>query len=188
MRQRQQMVQLEQRRPEPPQRPVLQVVKASTVAAAPARVTIRRAQLTDVEQMYRLLDGYARQGLLLPRRIQDVYRNVREFVVAVDENDAVVGCGGLRVYTPVLAEVVALAVDERCHGKGVGRQIIDTLLADARSFDLVRVFAMTLQPVFFEKMGFATTNVALFPEKIAIDCSGCAKRATCQEITMVLDL
>lgn len=182
------LVQLESRHPEPRKRPQLQLVNNVPARPAPQTVTLRRARVTDVDQMYVMLDQYARQGLMLPRRIQDVYRNVREFVVAVDENDQVVGCGGLRVYTPVLAEIVALAVDESCHGMGVGRKIVNELLSDARSFDLVRVFAMTLQPVFFEKMGFSTTNVALFPEKIAIDCSGCAKRATCQEITMVLDL
>lgn len=181
------LVQLQQQH-QPAARVALQLVDTGAVKTAPAQVTIRRARLDDVQQMFRLLDAYARQGLLLPRRIQDVYRNVREFVVAVDENDAVVGCGGLRIYTPVLAEIIALAVDERCHGQGVGRRIVDTLLGDARSLDVCRVFAMTLQPEFFQKLGFGTTNIGLFPEKIAIDCSGCAKRATCQEITMVLDL
>lgn len=182
-----QIVQIEQRQPSKPPRPRLQLVDTS-VKPKPQQVTIRRAQLTDVEGMYVMLDKYAREGLMLPRKIQDVYRNVREFVVAVDENDQVVGCGGLRCYTPVLAEIVALAVEERCHGMGVGRQIVDTLIADARNMDLFRVFAMTLQPVFFEKMGFTQQHVSLFPEKIAIDCSGCAKRAVCQEITMVRDL
>ena len=102
---------------EPERRPLLKVMRAGT-QSAPASVSIRRARPDDVDQMYVMLDAYARQGLLLPRRVQDVYRNVREFIVAVDENDAVLGCGGLRIYTPVLAEIVALAVDERCHGKG----------------------------------------------------------------------
>ena len=172
---------------EPERRPLLKVMRAGT-QSTPASVSIRRARPDDVEQMFVMLDAYARQGLLLPRRVQDVYRNVREFIVAVDENDAVVGCGGLRIYTPVLAEIVALAVDERCHGQGVGRRIVETLLQDARALDICRTFAMTLQPTFFEKLGFERTEVALFPEKIAIDCSGCAKRAVCQEITMVLDL
>jgi amino-acid N-acetyltransferase len=180
------IVQLQAQR-EPERRPLLTLVPRGE-RAAPQTVTIRRARPDDVEHMFVMLDAYARQGLMLPRRIQDVYRNVREFIVAVDENDAVLGCGGLRIYTPVLAEIVALAVDERCHGKGVGRQIVDTLLLDARALDICRVFAMTLQPVFFEKMGFEQQDVALFPEKIAIDCSGCAKRSVCQEITMVLDL
>jgi amino-acid N-acetyltransferase len=169
-------------------RPALQVVDGSVGKVAPQQVSIRRARLDDVETMYRLLDGYARQGLLLPRKIQDVYRNIREFVVAVDENDAVVGCGGLRLYTSVLGEIIALAVDDRAQGQGVGRRIVDTLIKDARGMDLCRLFAMTLQPVFFEKVGFVRQSIALFPEKIAIDCSGCAKRATCTEITMVLDL
>lgn len=180
------LVQLQQQ--QPAARPALQLVDAGSGAVAPGPVTIRRARLDDVQQMFRLLDAYARQGLLLPRRIQDVYRNVREFIVAVDANEVVAGCGGLRIYTPVLAEVIALAVDERCHGQGVGRRIVDTLLADARSLDVCRVFAMTLQPEFFQKLGFGTTHIGLFPEKIAIDCSGCARRTTCQEITMVLDL
>ncbi|MGH7469963.1 MAG: GNAT family N-acetyltransferase [Longimicrobiales bacterium] len=166
----------------------LQVVAGAASKVAPAAVSIRRARLDDVEAMFRLLDTYARQGLLLPRRIQDVYRNVREFVVAVDENDRVLGCSGLRIYTPVLGEIIALAVDERCQGQGVGRRMVETLLQDARAMDLCRVFAMTLQPVFFEKLGFDRQHIALFPEKIAIDCSGCAKRATCVEITMMLDL
>jgi amino-acid N-acetyltransferase len=167
-------------------RPALQLV---TEAPAPGSLkAIRRARLDDVEPMYRLMDGFARQGLLLPRRLQDVYRNVREFIVAVDEGERILGCGGLRIYTPVLGEIVALAVDERCHGQGVGRRIVQTLLQDARALDLCRVFAMTLQPLFFEKLGFDQQHIALFPEKIAIDCSGCAKRATCTEITMVLDL
>ena len=182
-----QLVQLQHPAPAPV-RPALQLVDGARSKLAPQQVSIRRARPADVDTMYRLLDGYARQGLLLPRRIQDVYRNVREFIVAVDENDAVVGCGGLRLYTPVLGEIIALAVDERCHGQGVGRRIVDTLIKDARELDLCRLFAMTLQPVFFEKLGFDRQSIALFPEKIAIDCSGCAKRATCTEITMVLDL
>ena len=169
-------------------RPQLKVVDGVASKPTAGTVIIRRARLDDVETMFHLLDGYARQGLLLPRRIQDVYRNVREFVVAVDENDRLLGCAGLRIYTPVLGEIIALAVDERCHGQGVGRRIIDTLLQDARSMDLCRVFAMTLQPVFFEKLGFEAQHISLFPDKIAIDCSGCAKRSTCVEITMVLDL
>jgi amino-acid N-acetyltransferase len=168
--------------------PLLQVVNGGADKLEPGTVSIRRARLDDVESMFRLLDGYARQGLLLPRRIQDVYRNVREFVVAVDDNDRVLGCAGLRIYTPVLGEIIALAVDERCHGQGIGRRIINTLLQDARSMDLCRVFAMTLQPAFFEKLGFEAQHISLFPDKIAIDCSGCAKRSTCVEITMVLDL
>jgi len=83
---------------------------------------------------------------------------------------------------------VGLAVEERCQGRGIGRHLVDALLDEARSLGLRRVFALTLQEGFFHRMGFRTTSVAEFPDKIALDCSGCAKRATCAEVAVVLDL
>lgn len=169
-------------------RPVLHLLPREARTVAPQQVSVRRARAGDVAAMFALLDHFAKLELLLPRTIQDVYRNVREFVVAVDENDAVVGCGGLRVYSPVLGEIVALAVDESCHGLGVGRKVVNALLADARSMDMCRVFAMTLQEGFFHKLGFETTHITAFPEKITYDCSRCAKAKRCIEIAVARDL
>jgi len=183
------LVQLQARETVAPAWPHLQVVKGGAAAdPPPASVNLRAARLEDVATMFALLDGYARKGLVLPRTIQDVYRNVREFVVAVDENDRVIGCGGLRVYSPVMGEIIALAVDERCHGMGVGRRIVESLLEQARAMDMCRVFAMTLQEGFFHKLGFETTHITAFPEKITFDCSRCAKRAHCIEIAVAIDL
>jgi len=183
------LVQLETRETPSLLRPHLHVMNGGAEPVGrPERVSIRAARLEDVATMFELLDGYARKGLLLPRTIGDVYRNVREFVVAVDEQDRVIGCGGLRVYSPVMGEIIALAVNERCHGLGVGRQIVETLLEQAHAMDMCRVFAMTLQEGFFHKMGFETTHITAFPEKITFDCSRCAKRAQCIEIAVAIDL
>ena len=183
------LVQLETRDAMPSPRPLLQVLNGGADTIAPPKsVSVRAARLEDVATMFELLDGYARIGLVLPRTIQDVYRNVREFVVAVDENDKVIGCGGLRVYSPVMGEIIALAVNERCHGMGVGRRIVETLLEQARAMDMCRVFAMTLQEGFFHKLGFETTHITAFPEKITFDCSRCAKRTRCIEIAVAIDL
>lgn len=176
-----------QPRPEPI-RPILQLVPQEVRTVAPQQVSVRRARAGDVAAMFALLDHFAKRELLLPRSIQDVYRNVREFVVAVDENDAVVGCGGLRVYSPVLGEIVALAVDESCHGMGVGRSIVNALIEDARGMDMCRVFAMTLQEGFFHRLEFETTHITAFPEKITYDCSRCAKAKRCIEIAVARDI
>lgn len=169
-------------------RAVLQLVPQAVRATAPQQVTIRRARAGDVAAMFAVLDHFAQRELVLPRTIQDVYRNFREFVVAVDESDAVVGCGGLRVYSPILGEIVALAVDESCHGMGVGRQIVNALIDDARAMDMARLFAMTLQEGFFHKLGFETTHITAFPEKITYDCSRCAKAKRCIEIAVARDI
>ena len=169
-------------------KPVLKLVTDAQVIVAPVTVSLRPARLEDVPQMFAMLDDYARRGLMLSRTVQDVYRNVREFVVAVDEHDNVLGCGGLRIYSPVMGEIIALAVAERCHGMGVGRMIVERLIGEARGLDMCRVFAMTLQEGFFNKLGFATTHITEFPEKITFDCSRCAKKSNCIEIAVAIDL
>lgn len=160
---------------------------ATEVPLAGAAVKVRAARLADVPAMLELLDGFAARGLLLPRTADQLHRHFREFVVAVDDG-GVVGCGALRIYDPTLAEVGALAVAERSHGRGIGRRIVEALLAEARALRLERVIALTLQEAFFHRIGFRTVRVEAFPAKIAADCAGCAKRATCHEIAVVYDL
>ncbi|MGQ0812864.1 MAG: GNAT family N-acetyltransferase [Gemmatimonadota bacterium] len=167
-----------------------QPVRAHLHLVSPAsanEVVLREALPTDVEEMHSLLDGFARQGLLLPRAVEEVYRNFREFVVA-EHDGRIVGCAGLRLYSSAVGEIVGLAVSEESHGRGIGRLMIETLLAQAKSLGLTRLLALTLQPDFFYRLGFEPTLVAEYPQKIAADCSRCAKRATCIEIAVAYDL
>ena len=153
-------------------------------AAAPV---LRAACLDDVAEMSALLGRYARQGLLLPRTETQICRNVREFIVAEDEL-GVAGCGALRLYSPELAEIGALAVQEHWQGAGLGRRIVETLLEQARVLGVRRVFALTLQEGFFHRLGFSTVQVSEFPQKVASDCAACAKRASCIEIAVAIDI
>ena len=179
-----QVVQLSARRaPKPAIRAHLHLL----TPASANEVQIREALPTDVEDMQLLLEGFARQGLLLPRAVDEVYRNFREFVVA-EHDGRIVGCAGLRMYTADLGEIVALAVSNESHGRGVGRLVVETLLAQAKSLGLRQVIALTLQPGFFSKLGFGPVNVADYPQKVAADCSRCARRATCNEIAFAYDL
>lgn len=166
--------------------PVAFPVAAAAVVAAPD-VVIRQARITDVPQIAELLEEYARRGLVLPRPIGALYRHVREFLVAV-EGDRVVGCGALRLYSPDLAEVGALAVAEDCQGKKIGRRIVEALVEEARAFGVRRVFAMTLQEPFFNRLGFRTVPMTDVPEKIEADRQEGIDRAKCMKATVVRDL
>ena len=184
MSQTQQVVQIATRRARKPAiRPHLHLVSPATAA----EVVIREALPSDVAEMHTLLEGFARQGLLLPRAVDEVYRNFREFVVAEHEG-RIVGCAGLRLYTAELGEIVALAVSNESHGRGIGRLVVDTLLAQAKSLGLKQVIALTLQPGFFTKLGFGEVSVADYPHKVQADCSRCARRATCNEIAFAITL
>jgi amino-acid N-acetyltransferase len=66
--------------------------------------------------------------------------------------------------------------------------LVDTLVHDAGTLGLRRVFALTLQDGFFHRLGFETTLISEFPKKVAADCATCARRATCREITVARTL
>jgi amino-acid N-acetyltransferase len=150
-------------------------------------VVLRRATAQDVDAIHELLDGYARQGLVLPRTRSHVASMIDEFTVAWDGLE-IVGCAALRHYSPLLAEVGGLAVAAHWQGQGIGRLLVETLIEEAIAGDCTRVFALTLQEPFFHRLGFRTTVVTAFPEKIARDCSICARRNRCIEICVVRDL
>jgi amino-acid N-acetyltransferase len=150
-------------------------------------VLLRRGRPDDVRAIMPILNAYVREGLLLPRTEEQVFRNIREFTVAVDA-EGIVGCGALKLYSRELAEVGALAVHERAQGHGVGSAIVDALVDEARDLGIKRVIALTMSEHFFNRLGFRTVPISQFPQKVAADCSVCSKRASCAEIAVVKDL
>jgi amino-acid N-acetyltransferase len=148
---------------------------------------LRRAEPGDAREIHALLERFVAHGQLLPRTLKQVYRTIRDFVVAIEE-DRIVGCGALRIYSADVAEIGALAVASDRQGSGIGRRVVDALVHDARLLGLRRVFALTTSDAFFHRSGFETTVVAEFPEKVAADCTGCTRRATCNEIAVAITL
>jgi amino-acid N-acetyltransferase len=148
---------------------------------------LRRAGPADAREIHELLEQFVAHGQLLPRTLKQVYRAIRDFVVAV-EGDRIIGCAALRIYSADVAEVGALAVAVDHQGTGVGRRLVEAVVHDAQLLGLRRVFALTTSDTFFHRLGFTTTHVADFPEKIAADCTGCSRRATCTEITVARTL
>jgi amino-acid N-acetyltransferase len=124
-------------------------------------VTIRRARTGDVRAVRRLIDGYARDRILLDKPTVTLFESVQEFWVAERAADAeVVACGALHVMWEDLAEVRTLAVDPSCRGHGIGHLILDTLVETARSLGVRRIFCLTFEVAFFAKHGFTEIDGA----------------------------
>jgi amino-acid N-acetyltransferase len=153
-----------------------------------SNVIIRRATLADAPAITELVNRYAARGLMLPKSLVQVFESLREFVVAVDGDGRVLGCGALRLMWHDLAEVRSLAVDEAAQGLGLGRRMVDALVDEAKQMGLARVFALTYQQQFFEKLGFENCERDIFPQKVWADCRACPKRFCCDEIAMLLVL
>lgn len=162
---------------------------ASAVAAPPMpSVTVRPARVADMLQVEPLINGFAKKELMLPKTIEQLSRNFREFVVAEDEGGRILGCAALRVYTPQLAELGSLAVHADAHGLGLGRKLVTAIEAEARKIGIGTVFALTLQDVFFHKLGYRTVPKEMFPLKVWADCRACPKLHACDEIAVVKEV
>ena len=150
---------------------------------APADGLLRRARCSDAGAVHDLLDGYARQGVLLPRTLAQVEGSIDDFLIAADAH-GLAACGALRVHSASLAEVAALAVASDRHGEGFGRRIVEALTREAELLGVERVFALTLEPAFFHRLGFRTVPIGAFPEKLARDCARCPRRSCCIEVAV----
>ena len=144
-------------------------------------VQIRRASSSEADTIARLNNFFADQALMLRRTPEMISLAIDDYVVAVDGRGAVLGCGALKEYSPSIAEVAAIAVSPDAQGLGLGRRIVHAVEALARKRGIPEVFALTLEPEFFEALGYSRVDRARFPEKIRRDCIGCARRFACNE-------
>jgi N-acetylglutamate synthase-like GNAT family acetyltransferase len=144
-------------------------------------VIIRRALPTEADDIARLNNYFADQALMLRRTPEMIAIAIDDYVVAVDDHNTVIGCGALKEYSPSIAEVAAIAVSPVAQGLGLGSRIVEAVEALARKRGIPEVFALTLQPPFFEKLGYQRVDRARYPEKIRRDCIGCSRRFACNE-------
>jgi amino-acid N-acetyltransferase len=116
-------------------------------------IVVRPARTADVPLIRGLIDFYADKGILLSKPTVTLYEDVQEFVIAEVDGEAV-GCGALHVLWSDLAEVRSVAVDPLCKQRGIGHQVLETLLDRARAVGVDRVFCLTFEVTFFAKHGF----------------------------------
>lgn len=145
---------------------------------------IQPASLEDAQAISHLVNTGEREGQLLPRTLDAIRGNIRDWMVA-KENGRVVGCGSLVEMSPVLSEVRSLVVDPACRKNGVGGKIVKALILLAQAREIPTVFALTRAVPFFEKLGFVTTAKENFPEKVWGDCAICPVRNACDEVAVV---
>lgn len=157
-------------------------------AAAPTgALALRRAAMADIAELLRLINTYARQGIMLPRTEFEMAENIRDFSVLFT-GERLVGCAALHFYGPTMGEIRSLAVDPSGKGNGYGRLLVEHLVEEGRGFGLSAVFAFTYVAGFFRRMGFREVERGELPLKAWKDCLRCPKFQCCDEIAMLLPL
>lgn len=148
---------------------------------------IRRARLSDVPALGKIINDAAEYGLMLHRSWADLYENVRDFYVA-DVDGSIQGVCGLKIVWANLAEVYALAVSPASRGRGLGSKLVEASVADAQTLGIQRVMSLTYERSFFERLGFEVVDRQMLPLKVWSECIRCPKNHACDEIAMVRTL
>ncbi len=168
--------------------------KLSPIAFLPAAsrqpltaLSVRLATHANVPGIVALANEYARRGDLLPRSAQAISHGIGNWFVA-EWDGVIVGCVSLLRYTSGLVEVRSLAVSDSVQGKGIGKKLMQALIAEAHQRHIPTLFALTRAVPFFLACGFTITDKHHFPEKVWHDCQKCPLVNNCDETAMVMEL
>lgn len=149
---------------------------------------VRKARMTDIEEIRALVMAYAESRQMLPRSLRYIYENLRNYFVAENGDGHVLGCGALQVAWEGLAEVKSVAVKNELRGKGLGRMIVERCLEEAVELRVPRVFVLSFVPEFFEKLGFRRVERQTLPHKVWTECVDCPLFPECGETALVIDV
>jgi len=144
--------------------------------------------MNEVPQIHKALEVSARKGELLPRSLGELYDTIRDFQVYVDDQGKLLGCCALHPTWEDLGEIRSLVVSEETRKKGIGRRLVNLCLEEARELGMRRVFVLTYNSGFFQKMDFLPIGKSMLPHKIWAECIRCIHFPDCREEALLLEL
>jgi len=148
---------------------------------------VEKARIKDVAQMHQLINYFADKGEMLPRPLSELYESIRDYFV-VRQGERVIACASLHVSWSDLAEIKSVAVAEDNQKQGIGTQLVDACLKEARELGIPTVFCLTYKPAFFEKFGFYQLDKMELPRKVWTECYHCPKFPNCDEVALLCHL
>ena len=151
---------------------------------------IRAATLRDAEKIFALVS--LNSDMLVPRALGNIVESVDRFVIAEAEGE-MVGCASYQIHPEIgnaeaaTVEIVSVAVKSMFRKRGIGRLLVEAIVANVKRFNPREVLVLTFAPEFFRKLGFSETPKTEVMHKLYTGCINCTKHAdpfTCPEIAM----
>ena len=146
-----------------------------------------KARVGDVPQMHKLINFFADKDEMLARSLSEIYENIRDYFV-VRQGERIIACVALHVSWSDLAEIKSLVVAEDRQQQGIGDQLVEACLKEAKELGIPTVFCLTYKPAFFEKCGFSQADKAELPHKVWGECYRCPKFPNCDEVALIYHL
>jgi amino-acid N-acetyltransferase len=129
---------------------------------------VRRARTRDVDRILEVISTYVAAHVLLPRTREEITDDIDTWWVG-DLNGEVVGCAALREFGDGLGELRSLSVVPEAHGRGLGESLVHAIVRDARKRGIARLFAITRNPGYFARHGFAELEMDEVPDVLHAD-------------------
>jgi amino-acid N-acetyltransferase len=145
---------------------------------------IRKAKVTDVKSIHKLIKVYADKHEMLPRALNAIYENIQGIFVC-ENKKGIAGCCAVSVSWDDLAEIKSLAVSEGCKHKGLGSKLVDVCEKEAKKLGVKRIFVLTYVPGFFGKLGYKPVSKDELPHKVWTECISCPFFPDCNEVPLM---
>jgi len=153
--------------------------------------SIRPARLGDAERICALIN--LNSDLLVPRSLGNIVESVDRFFVAEADGE-MAGCASYQIHPEIGApeaatvEIVSVAVKKVFRRRGIGRALVEAVVARAAAFSPREVLVLTFAPEFFGSLGFREIPKTKVMHKLYTGCINCTKHTdpfTCPEIAMI---
>ena len=126
---------------------------------------IRNMKSKDISAVLSLMKPFVDKGILVSRTRKNLEEKLEDFVV-YSMDGIIHGCAALHRYSEDLAEIAALAVDQKFVHLKIGGKIVSYLLEQAEKEGLKQVFVLTTQTSdWFQTLGFEPAEVADLPNE-----------------------
>lgn len=125
------------------------------------------AHETDILQLLSLNNRYSSEGLTLARTPEFAANHLSDYRVLRDAQGGIIGCVALDDYSPSVAEIISLAVEQDAMGLGYGRKLIQAAIDLAKARGYAELFAVSYSDELFLSCGFERAPLDTYPEKIS---------------------
>lgn len=149
------------------------------------KIEYKKPTLLDLKEMQDLVKEEVEKGLILPRSLEEMARNVRSYYVAVHD-EKIIGFCALHIYTPILAEIRSLVVDEKYRNQGIAQVLVQYNVDEGLLLGIKEFLVLTYRPNLFKRLGFNEIQKEKIPHhKIWADCVACKHFPVCHEIALL---
>ncbi len=126
---------------------------------------IRSMVHADIPEVLQLMQPSIDEGVLVSRTEQDMEDRLADYSV-YEVDGTIHACGALHLFGNRHAEIAGVAVDETYTNLGIGRKLIEYLIAKAIRLKVRQVFVLTTQSAdWFSQLGFTKASVNDLPKE-----------------------